>query len=111
MPRHKEATAAITHIRISQQTKQLLQDLQTRHNFKTIDAVLRYYLHESIDKPIFTTAKQLRDLTYQEPVNGIIKDAANRISKRHDNYVNNHRLDHTRTKPSQHNRWQQRRNF
>jgi hypothetical protein len=74
MTRHKEANAAITHVRVSPVIKQRLQALRQNHNFPTIDKVLRYYLPTNVaeanSKPLFYTRTHDR----------IIKDAASRIA-------------------------------
>ena len=44
MTRHKQEGVARTHIIVSSETKKLLQDLQLKHGFDTIDKVLRHYL-------------------------------------------------------------------
>jgi hypothetical protein len=53
--------------------------------FATIDKVLRHYLFSdtvAADKrPVFITHEELYNLTYQEPANSIIKDAAKRIAQ------------------------------
>ena len=73
-----------TSIRISHKTLQMLKDLQERHRFKTLDNVLQYYLTDNVitSRPHFHSAKEVKDLTYQEPVNSIIKDVSGRIAQR-----------------------------
>jgi len=71
MSRPLEAMAARTHIRISHQTRHLLEDLKKKHGFATTDKVLQYYL-PSIEKdvdnnrPVFLTARQAHDLTHNQ---------------------------------------------
>src|SRR5689334_6667235 len=105
MPRHKEEGAAITHIRISYSTKQLLDQLKKKHGFATSDKVLQYYLPQDTtdNKPVFLTAKQAYDLTHRQPIDRLIKDAAAEVMKKTNNSHHNVkgcRLDHTRTKPA-----------
>jgi hypothetical protein len=79
MGRHKEEGAAITHIRVSHQTRQLLEALKKKHGFATTDKVLKYYLPHSTDqeKAVFLTAKQVYDLTFTDKkLNKMIKKSA-----------------------------------
>jgi hypothetical protein len=73
----------VATVKVSLKTRQLLQRLKQRHNFQSIDAVLQFYLVEdAINKPRFHTAKELKDMTYREPFNSIIKDAASRLTSK-----------------------------
>jgi hypothetical protein len=60
LTRHKLEKAARTHVRVSDETKKLLQDLQAKHGFDTIDTFLRFYLHSdaSDNRPTFRVTKQ-----------------------------------------------------
>jgi hypothetical protein len=83
MTRHKEEGAAVTHVRVSIETKQLLHDLQKKHGFDTADEVLRYYLPSNVaeNRPVFHSAREIRDLTYRhKPTNRIIKELARKYS-------------------------------
>src|SRR5215467_4221396 len=86
MGRHKEATAALTHVRVSHQTKQLIEALRRKHQFTTIDKVLRYYLPQIDDnKPVFLTARQAYDLTHTKPINRLVREASAGILKQSNN--------------------------
>jgi hypothetical protein len=63
LTRHKQSEAARTHIRVSSETKKLLQDLQAKHGFNTIDKVLKHYLPYDLsnDDLLVLAAKELRD--------------------------------------------------
>jgi hypothetical protein len=60
LTRHKQEGAARTHVRVSSETKKLLQDLQAKHGFDTIDMVLRFYLPADAfhNRPTFRVTKQ-----------------------------------------------------
>jgi hypothetical protein len=86
---------AITTVRVSNKTLQLLKELQTRHNFATIDQTLRYYLGPDVtdSRPIFHTANEIYQMTKHQPIDRIIKDAAKRYSS--NKPFSSTRRDHT----------------
>jgi len=49
MGRHKEEGSAITHVRVSPESKQRLEELKKKNSFATIDQVIKYYLSSDTD--------------------------------------------------------------
>ncbi|MGC2427634.1 MAG: hypothetical protein WA421_11405 [Nitrososphaeraceae archaeon] len=94
-------SVAITTVRVSPKTKQLLQDLQRRHDFKTIDSVLQFYLSEKaiVNQASFHTAREIRDLTKSNIVDAdrLISRVSKDVAKRIDN-VNKYSLYQSKSK-------------
>lgn len=77
---------ALTTIRVSPKVRQLLHDLKLKHDFATTDQVLRYYLPSNVaeNRPIFHSARELRDLT-QPNIDKMITGAASEVMKKINN--------------------------
>ena len=105
------ASLAITHVRISKQTKQLLEELKAKHQLTTIDQVLRYYLPSSVNdnRPIFHSAKEVYDLTKSNrEIDRLIKDTSEQIMRK----INKDGPSHPKNKPAnKKSLWQQQRKF
>ena len=102
MTRHEEATGARTHIRVSAETKQLLQDLKQKHGFATTDQVLRYYLPSNVaeNRPVFHSAREIYNLTKRHPdIDRLVKGASNEIMRS----INKSGLSQQKSKPVHNN--------
>ena len=86
--RMDRSTLALTSVRVQPSVLQLLNQLKAKHGFKDHNSTIKYYLPRDItsDKPIFLTAKQAYDLTHRQPIDRMIKDAAQGIMKKSDNH-------------------------
>jgi hypothetical protein len=58
---------ALTTVRVSAETKRLLQDLKQKHGFTTADEGLRYYLPSNVNdnSPMFHAARDIYNLTIE----------------------------------------------
>ena len=88
---------AITHIRISSESKQRLQALKQQHGFATIDQVLLHYLPSNAATAGRTlTAREIFDFTKQNPeANRLIKRVSNQIVHK----LNKSELNQSKVKP------------
>ena len=105
------ASVAITTVRVSPKTRQLLQELKQKHGFTTVDQVLRYYLPSNVaeNRPIFHSAREIYNLTKRHPnIDRLVKGASNQIMRS----INKSELDQSKSK-SVHNKrsWQRQREF
>jgi len=102
---------ALTTVRVSAKTKRLLQELKQKHQFATIDQVLRYYLPSNAaeNRPIFHSAREIYDLTKHNPdIDRLIKDTSNQIMHK----INKSAPSQPKTKPVHNNNsWRKRRNW
>ncbi|MGC2426837.1 MAG: hypothetical protein WA421_07370 [Nitrososphaeraceae archaeon] len=77
-------SVAITTVRVSPKTKQLLHQLKQKHGFATTDQVLRYYLPSDVsdNKPVFHSAREIYNLTKRDPdIDRLVKGASNEIMR------------------------------
>ena len=99
---------ALTHIRVSQSTKALIDRLKVKHNLQNIDSVLRYYLPSDVsdNRPVFHSAKEIYNLTKSNrDIDRLIKDTSNQIMRK----INKSEVDQSKSKPVHNKRsWQRR---
>ena len=77
-------SVAITTVRVSPKTRQLLQELKQKHGFATVDQVLRYYLPSNVaeNRPVFHNAREIYNLTKRHPdIDRLVKGASNQIMR------------------------------
>ena len=101
---------AITTVRVSSKTKQLLQELKQKHGFATTDQVLRYYLPSDVsdNRPVFHTAEEIYDFTKQHPdIDQLIHD----VSSGFEHIINKSGPGKSITKPVRKTSWRKRRNW
>ena len=108
--RHKEEGSAVTHVRISKQTKQLLHDLRLKHGFATTDQVLRYYLPSDVsdNRPVFHSAREIYNFTKQQrDIDQLINDVSSGLQ----HIINKSGPGKSITKPVRKTSWRKRRNW
>ena len=99
-------SVAITTVRVSPKTRQLLQELKQKHGFATVDQVLRYYLPSNVaeNRPVFHNAREIYNLTKRHPdIDRLVKGASNEIMRS----INKSGPSEPKSKPISKDRWRQ----